>query len=142
MLRGSHGLLCVVNRGVNREAQDFIARKHLCAYRNRHGNQASCCIGVVWGCDNGAAIALGGSNDTRRNVCIAANDEALSTAIHGKLLCFVAVGAENDIALFDHVLHHFRGGADAHFAACNNLLRIAKHHGGIERREDVLVSGS
>ena len=74
------------------------------------------------------------------HLCAVADDEQSGLLLNGAQLALVAVGEDDDVALFHRVFQHLRrGGADLDVAAGADGVFIAHHHSGTQRFEDVLV---
>ena len=100
-------------------------------------------IGVHRGGHDGNAGLLGNALDGAAHLGVVAQDEQGGFLLDGAQLALVAVGQDDDIALFHAVFQHFRGGgANADVPGGAHRVLAAHHHGGPQCFQNVLVAGA
>ena len=71
-----------------------------------------------------------------------ADDEQRRFFFNGAQLALIAVGQDDDVALFHGIFQHFgRGGADADVTGGADVALAAHHHGAVQCFEDILEAG-
>ena len=100
-------------------------------------------IGIAGGAHDGYAGLGGDMLDGAAYLCAVADDDERSFLLDGAELAFVAVGQDDDIALFHAAFQHFRGGcANADVTGGAHCVLAAHHHGSAQCFQNIAVAGA
>ena len=129
------------HRRDQRELHDVIPG-HVVGDGGALADQLAGGIGVAGCRHNGDAHLFGNAPDGVAHFGSVAEDEQRGLLLNGAELALVAVGQDDDVALFHRAFQHLRGGsADLDPAGGADRVLVADHHGAAQRLEDVLITG-
>ena len=131
----------VRHRGDEGELHDIVAG-HIIGDGGALAHQLARGVGIAGGRHDGDAHFLGNAPDSVAHLGAVAEDEEGGLLLNGAELAFVAVGQDDDVALFHVAFQHFGGSsADLDVAGGADGVLVAHHHRAAQRFKNVLVAG-
>ena len=120
-----------------------VAAGHIVGDGRTLADELTGSIGIHRGGHDGNAGLLGNALDGAAHLGVVAQDEQRRFLLDGAQLAFVAVGQDDDVALFHRAFQHFRrSGADADVAGGADIIRTAHRHGAVQRFQNVPEAGA
>ena len=132
----------VGHRGHEGEFHDVVAG-HIVGDGGALAHELAGGVGVAGGGHDGNAGLLGDALDGAAHLGAVADDEEGCFLLDGAQLALIAVGQDDDVALFDVVFQHLRGSsADFDMAGGADGVLVADDHGAAEGLEDIFIGGA